>query len=426
MAYLAWKDPDPDLHYVGHEDNHDQERQNESEDGRLLAEPCLGPFRLVSRTFCGAVSPLFFRRLTVFVKDPAEERALLSTKGTALQQMMDVANNRYARCVDELVVEFSNIDFVWREESRHPALVRQLESLLPATICLLSRLKHFEFRGPSWYDWRNETPLPQNVVLLNTLPDIVGQCLSRTSSKQLKELRLEFPSTYHFSRLLASADLAEPVFPRLERLSLAIIDESGPGGVRFGRHRYMDHDDPIFDEADTYQSTDLQALYPNVRHQESLLSLIEQCPTLVSLKLCATHFLDLNSVDDSKLSHLRHLHLTRFTIRAAKLSTILQRNKQSLYSIYLNEVELSDGTWDSVFSCLVGAPKIMRFIVSSVGYTLDHPQGLRQVMTRPWEDFSDIEGENDDDILVLGELQATVARNRAEVGLEKDRHVWAS
>lgn len=282
---------------------------------------------------------------------------------------------------------------------------REMPEKIPVALNNLLKLEYFSF-GVGW--WESEYSGEGLGSGSGSAPEIDLQLLSSTihniaigisTLPLLTCLNLDLPCTHDFVELFNLVPVA--VFSGLRQLHVAITDATGPGGSK-SYHYWADEEG---DNDESVPSSNLQQQYPNAKHAHGLFNIVEKCGNLQHLSIAGTQILDGNLLHwTPALLGLQYVQLARVKISAENLikllspgmGMILQSSTLSTVSLY--DVDLTAGTWASVFRHLSLCPQLSYLNPENLSYTRDgESSDLKEFPGRAWEDCANLWSRNEED-----------------------------
>jgi hypothetical protein len=210
----------------------------------------------------------------------------------------------------------------------------------------------------------------------------------------LTHLRLTLPCVYDFAHLASC--MPDAVALRLRHLYLEVVDGTGPGGDRMYCRAWQGDGDPSGGDED-FLFSNLQRKFPNTDHMQGMCSLVNRCKNLESLGLKGTQCINLAGLDWRPTNGvgLKNIYMSRVVATAEQLLTLLSSVREDgachVEAFKIEEVELMDGTWESVFARLLSSSTLVFFYVYNLIYSLCGGSAhLRKYNHRPWENVSEI------------------------------------
>ncbi|KAL5391823.1 hypothetical protein DPSP01_001113 [Paraphaeosphaeria sporulosa] len=230
----------------------------------------------------------------------------------------------------------------------------------------------------------------------------------------LTYLRLTLPCAYDFAQVASS--MPDTIALRLRHLYLEIVDGTGPGGDRSYTHSWQGDGDP-FDGDEGHRFSNLQRQYPNTAYMQDMCGLVNQCNNLESLGLVGTQCINLKGLhwQPANDAGLKSIYFSRVVATEEQLLSLLTSGREDgachTEAFDIEDVELMDGTWKSVFSRLLTSSSLVFFQVYNLKYnTRGHSAHLARYNHRPWENVSEIWSESRQDCKNLADLIRTVER----------------
>ncbi|KAF8847903.1 hypothetical protein BDZ45DRAFT_733278 [Acephala macrosclerotiorum] len=268
----------------------------------------------------------------------------------------------------------------------------------------LSNLQSLKVDVPLWKSEYNPEPSngheQLNLDILQAFTQRLSQILAEPEQwKHLRDLRLALPCSHDFLQL--SRTISDGLLARLDRLSLTVTDATGPDGAK----QYLEYADEDGSGQDVFPHSNLQVLYPNSIHSHGIFNIVSRCPNLKGLGIKGTHHLDANGLDWGKNASLKNLYLKRVKISAEKLISlwsIAEPDQVSTLSyVWLEDIELTAGTWAEVFLNMETCPSLEYLNPVDLGYARDG----RSADHRPWslwgghhhEDVTNLWSTNEED-----------------------------
>ncbi|KAF8860524.1 hypothetical protein BDZ45DRAFT_308565 [Acephala macrosclerotiorum] len=236
------------------------------------------------------------------------------------------------------------------------------------------------------------------------------RALSKSSFfPHLTELRLSLPCSHNYKALRQV--LPASLLLQLKKLFLAVADATGPGGSR----EYLIYADETHDGDDDYPLSDLQEQFPNREHAHWMFEIAAQCPNLDTLALESTHRLDCDLLTLST-SNLSSFFLHRMTVSASKLIELLLPS--TLSRLWIQDTELTSGSWDEVFDHLQKCNKLEYLNPSNCSYARGGSSfHLKAWIGREWEFLHSLWSKHEPDNTALVRLVEGLAEKAG--GMEK-------
>ncbi|TVY43157.1 hypothetical protein LOCC1_G004641 [Lachnellula occidentalis] len=278
---------------------------------------------------------------------------------------------------------------------------REILGKLPVALGNLLKLESFCFRIGWWeceYDGSGPGSAPElDLQLLTSTIHNVAIGISALSF--LTCLDLALPCTHNFVELSNLVPVA--VFSGLRQLHMEITDATGPGGSK----DYLIWADEDGDNDEEVSFSNLQQQYPNVEHAHGLFDIVEKCGNLQHLSIKGSQFLDGNLLHWTPASiGLQSVFLSRVKINSENLIKLLSPGmgmvlqSSPLSKVFLSDVDLTAGTWASVFEHLSLCPELSYLKPEDLSYTRDgESSDLKEFPGRAWEDCANLWSRNEED-----------------------------
>ena len=278
---------------------------------------------------------------------------------------------------------------------------REILGKVPIALGNLLKLEHFGF-GLAWWEnsyegyGRGSAPGIDLQLLASTIHNVATGI---SALSLLTSLQLALPCTHNFVKLFNIVPVA--VVSRLRYLDLQITDATGPGGSK----DYLLWADEVDENDGALPFSNLQQQYPNVVHAHILFTIVEKCGNLQHLRIAGTQFLDGNLLQWTPASFgLQTVELSRVKISSENLIKLLSPGQgmvlQSslLSNVLLDGVDLTAGTWASVFKHLSLCSGLSYLNPINLSYTRDgESSDFMELPPHPWEDCGNLWSQNEDD-----------------------------
>lgn len=231
--------------------------------------------------------------------------------------------------------------------------------------------------------------------------------LNSPAFQHLVDLRLDLPCTKDVERF--TKVMSKDARDRLRHLRIWIMDETGRDG-NDGIENTGDTDEEGVADGNTawdgIPPSNLQAEFPNKRHQSAVWDFVESCPNLESLSISGTHFLDLDQLNWIKSSGSRGLQLLSLHRVWTSISSIIELLRAhptfdgppQLRGITLCKVKVhtNGGNWSSLFAYLRENCTDLNFgRMDQLTYFENHENF--SFNNRIWENYNAIWTENEED-----------------------------
>jgi hypothetical protein len=214
-------------------------------------------------------------------------------------------------------------EFGYHPSANLQLFIEDLAAVLPACLCNFQNLSALSISFP-------DDPRP-------LCTELVRNIFRYIPLSSLKELHLALPFTYDFATLLMqetinsstpSRSSIKSTMKQLKDLSVSVCDGSGFGGECY------------------YQKppSSAQRAFPNEEYSDHFLNWFswQRSWNLSDI----IHVLNMDALDATHLYKLRILELHRVKISHTMLLSIMERNHETLRSIFLWTVELKSGNVD--------------------------------------------------------------------------------
>ncbi|KAJ4287690.1 hypothetical protein N0V90_012393 [Kalmusia sp. IMI 367209] len=288
------------------------------------------------------------------------------------------------------------------------ATLARAVSRMPKLASLIVNLnEEWRAEDPAWdYDAENEEEmrgLKLKLDLLQSVREGVANLFlpveftvgGAQHLELLTYLRLALPGAYDFAYI--NKRMSEAVVMRLRHLYLEFIDGTGPGGdLDYTRSRQSGSDDGDED----YPLSNMQRMHPNTEYMHSMCSLVNRCKNLESLGLVGTQCIDLEGLNwHSANGGLKNIYICRAVTAADKMLQLLSsgygEGSCAVEAFDIEDVQLMDSTWESVFARLQSSSTLVYFHVWNLVYSKHGTSAhLAENNSRPWENVSEIWTEN--------------------------------
>ncbi|KAF2440029.1 hypothetical protein P171DRAFT_116941 [Karstenula rhodostoma CBS 690.94] len=210
----------------------------------------------------------------------------------------------------------------------------------------------------------------------------------------LTYLRLKLPCAYDFAHLASC--MPGTVALRLRHLCLQIVDGTGPGGDLSYTRSWQGDGNP-FDSDEGHLFSNLQRKHPNTAYMQDICGLVNRCKNLESLGLVGTQCINLESLNwqPAEGPGLKTLYMSRVIATAEQLLTLLSSGRGDgachIEAFDIKDVELMNGTWESVFARLLTSSSLVFLQIFNLKYNIrGHSAHLALYNSRPWENVSEI------------------------------------
>ncbi|KAF2114815.1 hypothetical protein BDV96DRAFT_599993 [Lophiotrema nucula] len=188
--------------------------------------------------------------------------------------------------------------------------------------------------------------------------------ISYANLQNLSSLYLTLLCTQDFEVL--ARRLPVSVCERIQHLYLAVADGTGPGGTDIF-NRYMQNVE--------WLPSNLQAVSPNLQHQQGLFDFVAKCENITSLAICATQHLNVDLLNWRHLpKSLEVLYLNRLQASSEGLRRLMwpapeeDPGRCGLERVQFTDMELTQGTWEEIFHRLIHSPTLRYFCAHNLSY----------------------------------------------------------
>ena len=322
-----------------------------------------------------------------------------------LNKLLELSRAEYAQHVRVITVGIARV-LKDPETIMVANYIRDLESILPACFPSYPRLKTLCITGPC-YPGGHEEDLPFPADLRRSLIRTIETTLSHAAAKSFTELSLALPITHDFASLignqctaLARPTQVEDLLATLSHLDVTIGDNSGQGG-----QHWM-----------SKPRSDTQKAYPNEAFAPAFFKFIESANNVKSLRINATHVLDMDLLDTGRFCNFRILELKNLKVSWNRLVAVVENNTETLHAIGLEGIQLKSGTWKALLLEFCSLPQLDYYVMDLCSYSTD---GLSATMipAAVADLDSEIETNSIHDFHALGHLQRQVIYRRDLLGL---------
>ncbi|KAH8684088.1 hypothetical protein BGZ61DRAFT_455619 [Ilyonectria robusta] len=231
--------------------------------------------------------------------------------------------------------------------------------------------------------------------------------LNSPAFQHLVDLRLDLPCTKDVE--LMTKGMSKDARDRLKHLRIWIMDETGRDGNDGAENTGDTEEEGVADGNSAWDGippSNLQAEFPNKRHQSAVWDFVGSCPNLESLSISGTHFLDLDQLNWIKSSGsrgLRLLSLHRIWTSISSIIELLRAHPKfdgppQLRGITLCKVKVhaNGGNWSSLFAYLKESCSDLNFSrMDQLTYFENHENF--SFNNRIWENYNAIWTENEED-----------------------------
>ncbi|KAF1955911.1 hypothetical protein CC80DRAFT_548973 [Byssothecium circinans] len=310
--------------------------------------------------------------------------------------------------------------------AKRDGYVKSFETFMASFPSIMRKLGNLEslqlsLSGPEWNGHRRNAvrtiTFDYDILTVDSLVWGLVTVFSAPGLDYLTDLRLTLPCAHDFAAInLAFSN--ERCF-RMKRLFLEYADATGPGGSK----QYL-YGDGQFEEGDEdVPYSNLQERNANQENMHHIRDVVSRCTNLESLGLSGTQHLDANLLQWSPApgKGLKSLYLSRVRLDADRLIHLYSylegspTSESPIVSSFLHDVQLSKGTWETVFKGLIDCPNLSYFVPSDLDYVRGHP--FKQYPCRPWEDSSIIWSDSMNDEDTLKALDDVLAGRCANLGV---------
>ena len=368
------------------------------------SQSALANLRLVSKLFCNSASPRLFREVNATMTSRVDG----TLQSRPVNKLLEFSRGVYAQYVRVISVGIAR---VIKEQDRLVVAnyIQDLGSILPACFPSYQRLKTLRISGPYYPGGHvQDFPFPEDLrhALRNTIETILGHA----SAGSFNELSLALPLTHDFAALIDDARYMILTLPTpfqdllttLSHLDINVGDNSGPGG----QHWMLK------------PKSGAQKAYPNEKFAPGFFAFIEIANNVETLRIRATHVLDMDLLNTARFCKLRSLELRNIKAHWGSLVAVVENNTETLRAIDLDGVELKSGTWKALLLKFCSLPQLNYFAMDACRYSTD---GLSEWMVpaAAAEMDSAIETRSILDFHALGHLQRHVMYRRDVMGLPR-------
>jgi hypothetical protein len=261
-------------------------------------------------------------------------------------------------------------------------------------------------------------------LIRNTLSTIFSS--PNIELRMLTHLRLTLFSTYDIATI--GTHVSDTVANQLKRLHLEYTDGSGPGGdLEYTRCSisWVDDDE---DGEENMPYSNLQRRYKNTEYMAGVCAFISRCHNLKTLGIEGTQYFDLASLDwKLRNEGLEGIYLSRAVATASQLISLLSPSASSptatsnIKAFQIDDVQLFDDTWATVFDYLASCPYLDYIHVYNLVYAKNGESAHhRRDTSRPWENVSVMWSENMEDTRSLRRVVKAVEGRGGSSSLDVD------
>ena len=322
-----------------------------------------------------------------------------------LNKLLELSRAEYAQHVRVITVGIARV-LKEQETSMVANYIRDLGSILPACFPSYPRLKTICITGPCYPGGHKEDlPFPED--LRRSLRNTIETTLGHAPAGSFTELSLALPLTHDFASLIGNQymTLARPtqfqdLLATLTHLDITIGDNSGLGG----QHWMLK------------PRSDTQKAYPNETFAPGFFKFVEVANNVKTLRINATHVLDMDLLNTGRFCNLRILELRNLKVSWDRLVAVVENNTETLHAIGLEGIELKSGTWKTSLLKFCSLPQLDYYVMDLCSYSTD---GLSAAMVpaAAADLDSEIETKSILDYHALGHLQRQVIYRRDLLGL---------
>ncbi len=285
--------------------------------------------------------------------------------------------------------------------------IEDLRSILPACFSSYQKLKTLRISGPCYPGGHEIDPhFPED--LRHALRNTIATTLGHAPAGSLAELSLALPLTHDFAALIDDTQYMTLAWPTpfqdllatLNYLDINIGDNSGPEG----QHWMLK------------PSSGTQEAYPNEKFAPGFFKFVELANNVETLRIRATHVLDMDLLSTVRFCKLRILELRNLKVSWDSLVAVVDNNTETLRAIDLDGIQLKSGTWKALLLKLCSLPQLDYFAMEACSYSTD---GLSAwlIPVAAADMDSAIETRSIFDFHALGHLQRQVMYRRDLIGL---------
>ena len=295
---------------------------------------------------------LFFEDYQVYyrwpVDSPVTDLAVIQTRETA-------AMERAA----EKMGAFLRAGTLARAVEKMPKL-QALSVVLPEE-WVNGVVRESSFDDPWGYSEHYKRKLNMRLELLERVRESVAgmfRCApEKKSLTNLTYLKLTLPCAYDF--VAVEENLPDEVARQLRHVYLEYIDGTGEGGNAKDQHPSLHA--PL---------SNIQDLYPNDEHKSVLWKIVSRCTSLCSLGLAGTQRIEPPTSSWSGPG-LNNVYLQRVAMQSEQLVNMMAREVEA---VDFGDVKLVSGSWEEVFSALLGSERLINLSVKNLTYDEDGEQ----------------------------------------------------
>ena len=364
------------------------------------SQSALANLRLVSKVFCSSATPRLFREVNATMTSRVDG----TLQSRPLNKLLELSRGDYARYVRVISVGVAR---VIKHKMVVANYIQDLGSILPACFPSYQRLETLRVSGPCYPGGHErDLPFPENLRLAfrNTIENTLGYA----PAGSLTELSLTLPLTHDFAALIDDNQYMaftwqapfQDILATLSHLDIAIGDNSGQGGQSW----MLKH------------SSSAQKAYPNERFAPGFFKFIEFAKNVETLRIRATHVLDMDLLNTARFRKLRILELRNIKVSWDRFVAVVENNAETLRAIDLDGIQLKSGTWKALLLKFCSLPQLDYFAMDACRYSTDG-SSMRMVPAAAAEMDSAIETRSILDFHALGHLQRQVMYRRDILGL---------
>ena len=162
--------------------------------------------------------------------------------------------------------------------------------------------------------------------------------------------------------------------------------------------------------------SDTQKAYPNEAFAPGFFKFIDFANNVKTLRINATHVLDMDLLNTGRFCNLRILELKNLKVSWDRLVAVVENNVETLHAIGLEGIQLKSGTWKALLLKFCSLPLLDYYVMDLCSYSTDGASAL-MVPTAAADLDSEIETTSILDYHALGHLQRQVIRRRDLLGL---------
>ncbi|KJZ78644.1 hypothetical protein HIM_02035 [Hirsutella minnesotensis 3608] len=369
----------------------------------------LSSLRLVNRIFCIAVTPHLFSHYDI----NSDFWELGSKESTVFKRMLSIhSDDVYAMNVRHVRIAFDIGPFDQGVSKVLDQFTRDLSVALPVFMSKLRRVETFAVRHmlglSSWYDRFGNDFIHEHEMVpfidrstcmarSNSISTAVINSLLYVPLPHLRRLSLWLPATEDLGFLTGKPEkMAQQsmknILSKLQALDIGMYENFGCEKVRLSEY------------------------------QDDMLSLLGDTPVSGLQHLTITEMspcVKLKNLLNRPFSHLRSIVLYGSHIPGGTLLRMISGNLETLHTVRLCSVDLTEGRWADVLNGLCTLHRLRFFSIYMSSYCRDSSCGHLRGDSNEQDFKWDLQTASQDDIDALDKLRRELNWNRFKSGLRR-------